>query len=37
MISPLASVDSTAKIGKNVTIQPFAYIEREMWKSVMTA
>ena len=27
MISPLASVDSTAKIGKNVTIQPFAYIE----------
>ena len=27
MISPLASVDSTAKIGKNVTIQPFVYIE----------
>ena len=30
MISPLASVDSTAKIGKNVTIQPFAYIERDV-------
>ena len=27
MISPLAYVDSTAKIGKNVTIQPFAFIE----------
>ena len=24
MISPLAYVDSAAKIGKNVTIQPFA-------------
>ena len=30
MISPLASVDSTAKIGKNVTIQPFAYIEGDV-------
>ena len=30
MISPLASVDSAAKIGKNVTIQPFAYIEGEV-------
>ena len=27
MISPLAYVDSAAKIGKNVTIQPFAFIE----------
>lgn len=27
MISPLAYVDSAAKIGKNATIQPFAYIE----------
>ena len=35
MISPLASVDSTAKIGKNVTIQPFA-TSKEMWKSVTT-
>lgn len=30
MISPLASVDSAAKIGKNVTIQPFAYIEEDV-------
>ena len=30
MISPLTSVDSTAKIGKNVTIQPFAYIEGDV-------
>ena len=30
MISPLASVDSAAKIGKNVTIQPFAYIEGDV-------
>ncbi|MCD8183550.1 MAG: acyl-ACP--UDP-N-acetylglucosamine O-acyltransferase [Bacteroides sp.] len=30
MISPLASVDSTAKIGKNVTIQPFVYIESDV-------
>lgn len=28
MISPLAYVDPGAKIGKNVTIQPFAYIEK---------
>ncbi len=27
MISPLAYVDPAAKIGKNVTIQPFAYVE----------
>ena len=27
MISPLASIAPGAKIGKNVTIQPFAYIE----------
>ena len=30
MISPLAYVDSAAKIGKNVTIQPFAYIEEDV-------
>lgn len=30
MISPLAFVDSAAKIGKNVTIQPFAYIEADV-------
>lgn len=30
MISPLAYVDPTAKIGKNVTIQPFAYIEGDV-------
>ncbi len=28
MISPLAYVDSNAKIGKNVTIHPFAYIDK---------
>ena len=27
MISPLASIAPGAKIGKNVIIQPFAYIE----------
>ena len=27
MISPLAYVDPSAKIGKNVEIRPFAYIE----------
>ena len=27
MISPLAYVDPSAKIGKNVTIHPFVYIE----------
>lgn len=26
MISPLAYVDPSAKIGKNVTIHPFAYL-----------
>ena len=36
MISPLASVDSAAKIGKNVTIQ-LSLTSKEMWKSVMTA
>ena len=30
MISPLAYVDPGAKIGKNVTIQPFAYIEKDV-------
>ena len=30
MISPLAYVDPVAKIGKNVTIQPFAYIEGDV-------
>lgn len=30
MISPLAFVDPTAKIGKNVTVQPFAYIEGDV-------
>ncbi|ADV42594.1 acyl-ACP--UDP-N-acetylglucosamine O-acyltransferase [Bacteroides helcogenes] len=30
MISPLAFVDSAAKIGKNVTVQPFAYIEGDV-------
>lgn len=30
MISPLAFVDPAAKIGKNVTIQPFAYIEGDV-------
>lgn len=30
MISPLAFVDPAAKIGKNVTIQPFAYIEADV-------
>lgn len=30
MISPLASVAPGAKIGKNVTIQPFAYIEDDV-------
>ena len=30
MISPLAYVDSSAKIGKNVTIHPFAYIDKNV-------
>ena len=30
MISPLAFVDPAAKIGKGVTIQPFAYIEGDV-------
>lgn len=30
MISPLASVDPQAKIGKNVTISPFAFIEGDV-------
>ena len=30
MISPLAYVDPEAKIGKNVTIEPFAYIEKDV-------
>ncbi len=28
MISPLAYVDPSAKIGSNVTVHPFAYITR---------
>ena len=28
MISPLAYVDPSAKLGKNVTVHPFAYIDR---------
>ena len=30
MISPLAYVDSSAKIGKNVMIHPFAYIDKNV-------
>lgn len=30
MISPLASVDSQARIGNNVTISPFAYVEGDV-------
>ncbi len=30
MISPLAYVDSSAKIGENVTIHPFAYIDADV-------
>ncbi len=30
MISPLAYVDPAAKLGKNVTVQPFAYIEGDV-------
>lgn len=30
MISPLAHVDSSAKIGKNVIIHPFAYIDKNV-------
>lgn len=30
MISPLAYVDTDAKIGKNVTIHPFAYIDKNV-------
>ena len=36
MISPLAYVDPEAKLGKNVTVLPFAYIEKDV-KSGMTA
>lgn len=30
MISPLAHVDPTAKLGENVTIHPFAYIDQDV-------
>ena len=30
MISPLAYVDSSAQIGKNVTVHPFAYIDKNV-------
>lgn len=30
MISPKAEIDPKAKIGKNVTIYPFAYIEGDV-------
>ena len=30
MISALAFVDPAAKLGKNVTVQPFAYIEGDV-------
>ncbi len=30
MISPLAHVDSSAQIGKNVTVHPFAYIDKDV-------
>ena len=30
MISPLASVDSAAKLGNNVTVHPFAYIGKDV-------
>ena len=30
MISPLAYVDPEAKLGKNVTVLPFAYIEKNV-------
>ena len=30
MISPLAYVDSKAVIGNNVTIHPFAYIDKDV-------
>ena len=30
MISPLAYVDSSAKLGKNVTVHPFAYIDKNV-------
>lgn len=36
MISPLAYVDKEAKIGENVTVHPFAYIEK-MWRLEITA
>ncbi len=32
MISPLAYVDPSAKIGKNVTIHPFASTLIRMWR-----
>ena len=30
MISPLAYVDPSAKIGNNVTVHPFAYIDKNV-------
>ena len=30
MISPLAYVDPSAKIGSNVTVHPFAYIDKNV-------
>ena len=36
MISPLAYVDASAKLGANVTVHPFAYIDKNV-ESVMTA
>ena len=35
MISPLAYVDASAKIGKNVTIHPFAYIDKNVERSCL--
>ena len=29
MISPLAYVDPSAKLGNNVTVHPFAYIDND--------
>lgn len=30
MISPLAYIDTEAKLGKNVTVHPFAYIDKNV-------
>ena len=30
MISPLAYVDASAKLGANVTVHPFAYIDKNV-------